>query len=204
MSQCSTSAADHVLDAVRARPATLHGRCRVVGIDGPAGSGKTRLAAEVASGVEVDGDVVEVIHLDDLYDGWRGVLSVGPTTEALLRALDDSGVATYRRYDWHREAYAEEHRVELPDLLVLEGVGCCHPAYGDLLTLCVWVDAPRDLRLRRGLDRDGEHLREQWLQFLLDEAEVHARDRTREHADIVVDGMTGAVRDEARDPSEHG
>jgi uridine kinase len=173
----------------------------VVVLDGPAGSGKTTLAGQVAA--TADGDVVHVVHLDDLYEGWRGVLTVGPRVTALLRSLDESGVATYRRYDWHLGKYAEQHRVELPDLLLVEGVGSSRPDSDDLMTLRVWVEAPRDVRLQRGLARDGEHLRDHWLQFLDDEQQVHRRDRTRERADLVVDGTTGAVRVEARDPSEH-
>jgi uridine kinase len=196
--------AARVLDVVRRRPATLHGRCRVVVVDGPAGSGKTTLAGEVAAaatvGVTVEENVVHVVHLDDLYEGWRGVLTVGPRVSSLLRSLEESGVATYRRYDWHLEEYAEQHRVELPDLLVLEGVGSCHPDTDDLVTLRVWVEAPREVRLRRGLERDGEHLRSRWLQFLDDEQQVHRRDRTRGRAEVVVDGTTGAVRVVARDP----
>lgn len=189
--------ARRVLDAVRRRPATLHGRCRVVVVDGPAGSGKTTLADQVAA--SADKDVVRVVHLDDLYEGWRGVLTAGPRVTDLLRSLHASGVATYRRFDWHLDAYAEQHRVELSDLLLIEGVGSSHPDADDLVTLRVWVEAPRDVRLQRGLTRDGEHLRDHWLQFLADEQQVHERDRTRERADVVVDGTTGAVRVVARD-----
>jgi hypothetical protein len=50
------------------------------------------------------------------------------------------------------------------------------------------VTAPSDLRLARGVARDGEHLREQWLQWRRDE-EVHfAIEETQQRADMVVDG----------------
>ena len=134
-----------------------------------------------------------VVHLDDLYDGWRGVLSVNALVATVLRCLHADGEAAYRRYDWHRGEHAEVVRLDLPDLLVVEGVGASVPAVDRLLTLRVWVDAPRDRRLARGLARDGEHLRPEWEQFLLDEAVVHDRDRSRERADVVVDGLTGEV-----------
>jgi hypothetical protein len=38
------------------------------------------------------------------------------------------------------------------------------------------------------MERDGEHMREQWLTWLDDEAELHTRLGTRAHADLVVDG----------------
>lgn len=187
------TAAAHLLDASERAPALLTGRCRVVTVDGPAGSGKTTLAAAAAAEALARGHQVVEVHMDDLYDGWRGVLTVGQQVHDLLQSLHHAGAARYRRYDWHRGEYAEQVVVALPDVLVLEGVGCSPPAADDLVALRVWVEAPRDVRLRRGLRRDGEHLREQWLRFLADEEQVHARDRSRERADVVVDGVTGAT-----------
>jgi uridine kinase len=195
------SAATRVLAAVREAGVTLGGRCRVVTVDGPAGSGKTTLAGAVlAEAARAEWpDVVEVVHMDDLYDGWRGVLTVADQVHDLVCALRDHGAAAYRRYDWHRAAYAEERRLLLPDLLVLEGVGSSAAACDELVAVHVWVEAPRELRLARGLERDGQVLRAQWLRFVSDEEAVHRRERTRERAHLVVDGVTGAVRPGARD-----
>ncbi len=188
------STADHVLRAALQLPPTLGGRCRVVAVDGPAGSGKTTLAAAiVTTAADRAAGLLEVVHLDDLYDGWRGVRHVNALVATVLRSLHAAGEAAYLRYDWDRAAYAEVRRIDLPDLLVLEGVGSSVPAVDPLVTLRVWVDAPVALRLDRGLRRDGEHLRPEWEQFLRDEQEVHARDRTRERADLLVDGTTGRV-----------
>lgn len=190
--------AAHLIDAVDRAPALLGGRCRVVAVDGPAGSGKTTLAAAVAAEARARGHEVAVVHMDDLYDGWGGVLTVGRQVRDLLRSLHRTGSAGYRRYDWHREEYAEQRTVALPDVLVLEGVGCSDPGSDELVALRVWVEAPRDVRLARGLRRDGDDLREQWLGFMADEELVHRRDRTRRRADVVVDGVTGTTgRDEA-------
>jgi uridine kinase len=195
------TAADHVLEVTRRRGATLRARCRVVAVDGPAGAGKSTLAAALARLATDDGAVVTVLRLDDLYDGWRGVSTVGRQVDALLRSLQQHGTATYRRYDWAAGSYAEQHQVTLPELLVLDGVGSCDPAYDGLLTTRVWVDAPRTLRLTRGLERDGAQLRQEWLRFMTDEERLHARDRTRERADIEVDGVSGQVRRPAPGPS---
>ena len=192
------TAAAHLVDALDLAPARLGGRCRVIALDGPAGSGKTTLAAGVATEALARDHEVSVVHMDDLYDGWRGVLSVGQQVGDLLRDLDATGAASYRRYDWLRGSYGEECTVALPDVLVLEGVGCSDPGSDHLVSLRVWVEAPDDVRLSRGLHRDGTHLREQWLTFMADEEHVHARDRTRERADVVLDGVTGLVTQDER------
>lgn len=179
-----SDAATVVLRQARARTPTL-GDTRLLCIDGPGGSGKSSLAKACVD--EAGGGAV-LVHMDDLYDGWAGLATVGDQLETLLRPLAAGEPGRYRRYDWHRRRFVETVTVEPSRLLVLEGVGAGSLAYADLCTLLVWVAAPPDLRLTRGLDRDGEELRDQWLQWRLDE-EVHfAHDRTEERADVVVDG----------------
>jgi len=176
-------AAALVLDLVRSRPPTL-GRGRLVSIDGPAGAGKTTLAHEVAA--SAPGAVV--IHMDDLYEGWDGLPNVGQQLAGLLRPLADSLPGSYRRYDWHAEAFAETVTVEPTDLLVLEGVGSGCRMQDDLIGLLVWVEAPHDLRMRRGIERDGEAFASRWQAWADAEQLLFARHRTRQRADLVVDG----------------
>jgi cytidylate kinase len=58
-------------------------------------------------------------------------------------------------------------------------------------TLRVWLEAPAGLRLGRGVGRDGEPLRAEWLRWQQREAAVFAAERTRERADLRVDGAPG-------------
>jgi hypothetical protein len=131
------------------------------------------------------------VHVDDLYDGWSGLATVSDQLATLLRPLAKGRPGRYRRYDWHAHAFAETVEVGVPTsgLLVVEGVGAGSSAYAGLQTVLAWVEVPRDLRLRRGLERDGEHLREQWLAWQTAEDEHFARDRTRARADLVLDGQ---------------
>jgi uridine kinase len=176
-------AAALVLDLVRSRPATL-GRGRLVSIDGPAGAGKTTLADEVAALAPG----AFVVHMDDLYEGWDGLPEVSRQLAGLLRPLADRLPGSYRRYDWHAREFAETVTVEPTDLLVLEGVGSGCRMQDDLIGVLVWVDAPYDLRMRRGIDRDGEDFAPHWKAWAEAEQAVFAQHRTRERADLVVDG----------------
>ena len=192
MASPSESAA-FVLRQAQARPPTLGGG-RLVCIDGPGGSGKSTLAAACLADAADD---AAVVHMDDLYPGWSGLASVGDQLETLLRPLAAGEAGSYRRYDWHEAAFAETVTVPPSSLLVVEGVGSGSQVTADLCTLLVWVTAPSELRLSRGIERDGELLREQWLRWRVDEEKHFARDATFQRADVLVDG-TGAERPRLR------
>ena len=173
-----------MLRLLHERPPTL-GDARLLCVDGPGGSGKTTLARAVA-----DRTGAPVVAMDDLYDGWSGLTTVADQLGTLLRPLADGRPGRYRRYDWHARAFAETVEVGPPasGLLVVEGVGAGSAAYAHLQTVLVWVEVPRALGLQRGVARDGEHLREQWLAWQAAEADHFTSDRTRERADLVLDG----------------
>ena len=179
--------ADQVLAHAQSRSPTLS-EGRLLCIDGPAGSGKTTLAADVARLAPG----ARVVHMDDLYDGWRGLPRVVDQLDALLLPLARGLAGSYRRYDWHAARFAETVPVEPVELLILEGVGSGSLRHASLITTLVWVSAPSSVRVRRGFERDGAAVESQWRQWMVDEAEHFARERTRERADIMVDG-TGTL-----------
>ena len=175
------SDASAVLDLLRARPAA-YGGGRLLCIDGPSGSGKTTLAAAVAELVPGS----RVIHMDDLFEGWGGLPTVDAQLDGLLRPIAAGRPGHYRRYDWHSGAYAETVTVDPAPLLVLEGVGSGSLVVADLVTALVWVEAARELRMRRGLERDGEAFAPHWEAWAVAEQEHFARHGTRGRADLVV------------------
>jgi len=173
--------AAEVASRVSAAPPTL-GTGRLVCVDGPAGSGKTTVAAALA-------DVVpeaHVVHCDELLQGWRGLPGLARTVEAFLEPLSRGEQSRWTRWDWAADDWAESHPVEPGGILVLEGTGCWSPAIADLVGVLVWVEAESELRLRRGMARDGEHMRPQWEQWRIDEDELFVRLGTRAAADLVV------------------
>jgi uridine kinase len=178
--------AERVLDLAQARPPTL-GSGRLVSIDGPAGSGKTTLAEEIAS---LTG--APVVHMDDLFEGWDGLPRVTAQLEGLLRPLAADRPGSYRRWDWPAGRWAETVPVSPAPLLVLEGVGSGSLAHADLITVLVWVEVPFNLRMARGLARGGVEVHERWQQWAIDEQDLFARDRTRERADLCLDGTQGS------------
>ena len=167
--------------AVRTRP----GRVRVVGIDGCAGAGKTTLASQLGAAL---GDV-PVVHTDDFashdvpLEWWPRMLH--DVIEPLLRGEP----ASYQPYDWVNRRPADTTvTVEPNDVVIVEGVGATRRAWRDRLALRIWVDCPRDLRLARGIARDGEELRGFWQEWMKAEDAYVADERPETYADVVVDG----------------
>ena len=127
-----------------------------------------------------------VIHCDELLQGWRGLPGLAATIVDLVTPLADGKSGRWTRWDWLADDWAESHPVEPGGLLVLEGVGAWSPAIAELVGMLVWVEAGLDLRLDRGMARDGEAMRDHWLRWQVEERELHAALRTRDHADLVV------------------
>ncbi len=182
-----------IVDLALRRSATL-GSTRLVCVDGPAGSGKTTLAGALVDTCSSAGLSTALVHMDDVYDGWDGLRRGGGTVRrSIVQPLAEGRPASYRRYDWAAGRYAESRDVPPVDVLLVEGVGSGHLGYADHITVLVWVDAPRDLRLRRGLERDGEALRSHWLRWMAEESRLHDEERTRARADVLVDGADGSL-----------
>jgi len=181
-------------DLVLAGPARL-GPVRAVAVDGPAAAGKTTFAGRLAAELRLRGVTVVEFHTDDLLDGWDDLLTFWPRLETGVLAPLRRGVpGSYRRYDWHRGRFETTHRpVPVTDVLVLEGVTSARAAIRPELTLSVFVTADRGTRLARMLDRDGAHLSDHLRRWMRVEAGHFAADRTRDAADVVVDGTADFV-----------
>lgn len=138
-------------------PAPDRGSACLLGIDGRSGSGKSTLAEEVSRALQTAGRAVSVLSMDELYSGWHGLAAVGSVlcrdVIAPLRARLEADV---HPYDWEREHFDAPRRLQVEDVLVIEGVGATVHGCRDELDLTVWVQAPQDLRIARALHRTGQ------------------------------------------------
>lgn len=180
-----TEWADRVTALAR-RSAAVNG-IRIIGIDGPSGSGKSTLARAVA--LQLDCPVIE---LDD-FVSWGDLSGWWPRfDEQVLTPLLAGSDAHYQRRDWAGDEFGaslgEWRTVPWHPLVVVEGVTATRRESVGRLSLAVWVEAPDDLRLARGLARDGDDHRKLWEDWMPREAEFFATDRTRARADVIVPG----------------
>lgn len=154
----------------------------MIGVDGPAGSGKTTLAGAVADLLHCP-----VLHMDDLFPGWDG-LAQAPRLlhDQVLLPVFKGRDGSYRRWDWVQSGWAETVRVPWRPVLLVEGCGSTVRPAGDLVELRVWVEADEAVRRRRGIERDGEAFAPHWQRWAAQERAIYAADGTRQRADLII------------------
>ncbi|MQA01554.1 MAG: hypothetical protein GEV07_02080 [Streptosporangiales bacterium] len=179
--------------ALAARVLTLPARLgpvRLVGVDGPTGSGKSTFAGRLADALRSAGSDVTLLHTDDLLDGWADTVTFWPRLESwVLAPLRDGKPGGYRPYDWYAGAFgADWTQVPATGVLILDGVTSTRRAAAPDLTLAVWMSMQPSRSLARAIDRDGEAMAGE-LTAWHDREQAHfAIDDTPARADLLVDG----------------
>ena len=173
---------------VLARPARA-GMTRAVGIDGPAGSGKTVFAERLAAALKAS-----VICLDDLTPSWTGPDKEAELLVAQVLAPFAAGRdGRFHFFDWVADRYTEWRDVPRAPALIVEGVGAGSRIVRPYLSYLVWVEAPSALRFERGLKRDGQERLPEWERWRLREDALLASEGTRKAADLHIDGAPSVL-----------
>jgi uridine kinase len=177
---------------ILARPSVLP---RLVAVDGPGGAGKSVFAARLAAAL----GSAPVVHTDDFTPGELGREWWNRLQREVIDPLVEGWPARYQRYDWDKGALAEWHEVDSASAVIIEGVSSARRRIADLLSLAVWVHAPRSTRLARGLDRDGQAARGFWERWMAEEDEHFGADRTIVRCDLLIDGAPKISHDPERE-----
>ena len=163
----------------------ITGKTTLIGVGGPGGSGKSTFAKYLQKAIPNS----ILLHGDDfLEDGkhedwWRQQES------QLLQPLIEGESARWQRYDWDKKSWAEWNTTEPGGTVILEGVVCTRREWKKYLTYSIWVEAPRKLRLERGLERDGQDALPKWKEWMREEDEfITEQGNPATFADLVVDG----------------
>ncbi len=175
-----------VADIVRLA-APMGARLRI-GIDGPGGSGKSRLAAELArcwptAAALVHGDEFGRPTTDSARSEQRigGLFDLSRLKREVLEPHERGAPIRYRRYDWDADRLDEWIAAPHETTLIVEGVYTTHPSIRGRYHFLIWVEADRPTRLARGLARDSEAARPRWEDIWMP---VEDRYRTEHRPDV--------------------
>lgn len=157
----------------------------LLAIDGPAGAGKTTLAAKLESEYSAH-STVRTIHMDDLYDGWDNALGQYLTdTLQMITSAHLAGVdCTIKLFNWHLMKFDREEVITPTDYLILEGVGAAQEIVRKAGAITYWLDIDADTGLLRVLARDGAHIEKEMRQWQIQQSIHFAADKTPENCEF--------------------
>lgn len=172
----------HIVEAIRVSALPAGMRTHIVAIDGLGGAGKSTLAERLAR--ELDAPIV---HTDD-FASWENPIEWWPDLiEKVLRPIAAGRPARFRPTSWGGPT-RPQIAIRPGNFVVLEGVSASREAFRPFLAFSIWVETPQDVRLRRGLDRDGEQARADWARWMAEEDAYVEREQPSARADVVLRG----------------
>ena len=164
---------------------------KIIAIDGPSGSGKSVLADTLRDDLRTAGINAAIVRTDD-FATWDDPVSWWPRLRTgVLIPLQHERPGSYQRTEWVDgiPRPGAMITVEVPEVLILEGVSAGRRSIRPELTKLIWCELPDpDERLERAVARDGEACREHlraWQRF---EEGWFAVDDPRSAADLIVSG----------------
>ena len=146
----------------------------ILAIDGRCGSGKTTLAGMIAHRYKA-----EVIHMEDFFlrkeqrtperlaEPGGNVDRERFRQEVILPIREGQDRFEYQRYDCSRQELGETVHIVKSPLIVIEGAYSCHPYFGDIYDVRVFMDAENRQQQERIKKRNGADMllrfNEEWI-----------------------------------------
>jgi len=156
-------------------------------IDGVAGSGKTTLASRLCGDLKN----CQVVHMDDLYEGWNDPLSQRLTAKVireLLEPFNKQIPIRYQKFDWILNRFDKFEDLKTSNILILEGVGSGQREFRKYLSKTIWVEYDPSQGFDRVIARDGEGIRGEMVNFLLDQNKHFIAELTKNASDYTISG----------------
>lgn len=170
----------------------------LVGIDGCGGSGKSTFAKEL----EKLSSEITIIHMDDFYlpstqrkKGNSVEKPVGADFDwqrlkrQVLEPLVNNKESKYQLYDWPSDKLGNWNKVSTGGIVIIEGVYSIRKELEAFYDFKIFIDCPYNIRLKRGIERDGEAARDMWEKnWMVAENKYMEKQKPFDRADLVVDG----------------
>lgn len=168
---------------------------RLIAIDGGGGAGKTTFASHLQKAIP--GSCI--VKIDDFYRPpklRKSFLSsevINPNFDwdrlrsSVLEAVKQNKPVTYQLYD---NATLAGETITIPSIatLIIEGVWSFQEKFLNYYDHRIWLEASSEVRLSRGIARDGESLRKAWEEeFIPIDEHYKERYQPQRQADYIVD-----------------
>lgn len=155
---------------------------KIIAIDGCGGAGKSTFAQELSRYL----GNCSIVHTDD-FASWENSQGWYPRMiEQFLEPMRRNETARFQKYDWNKKQLGDWVIIASQKFVILEGVSSSRKEFRPFLSFKIFVKTDRDLRLRRGLERDGQQAQEQWLKWMREEDDYVARDNPEAIADFII------------------
>ena len=161
------------------------GGVKFIGIDGLGASGKTELAKKLAKKL----GNANIIHTDDFYK------PSDQRTSGLVAQIVSPD------FDWdrmEREVFISpqppliDKRGNKREILIVVGVYALQKRFRKYYDYTIWVDAPRDARIKRMIKREGEAVAREWQEKWLPREERYLEiERPFEAASTIFENTSG-------------
>ena len=145
----------------------------IITIDGRAGSGKTTLASDLKLHLSARYQV-EILHLDEVYNGWNDALGehLTITLARVLESIKKKRPVVLQIYNWQLDIFDSEKRINSSEVLIIEGVGSGQRMVRDCAALTIWMEIPAEIGLTRVLERDGDSISAEMLDWQAAEDQI--------------------------------
>jgi uridine kinase len=157
----------------------------IILVDGRAGSGKSTLAEALKNRLFKEGESLpRVIHMDDLYEGWRGLEGgVDLLQRLILAPLKAGRTANWQEWNWASGEREKWREFSGGTPLIIEGVGALNRVSAEQSQIRVWLEVDESVRFERWVAREGSD--DHWAEWAAQEVEFYARERSPELATLV-------------------
>ncbi|UOQ92482.1 hypothetical protein MUO14_18800 [Halobacillus shinanisalinarum] len=103
--------------------------------------------------------------------------------------MSEKSPTDYQRYDWDHDELAEWHHISPSGVIVVEGCYAARDQLRSYYDYTVWVECPREVRLKRGLERDGQEALSFWQDWMEQEDRYIEIQQPRDQVDFIIKGI---------------
>jgi uridine kinase len=159
----------------------------LVAIDGPAGSGKSTLAKDLYLYFSSNREV-NLLGLDDIYDGWDNALGEKLTNdlEKIAEAHAEKTPMALPIYDWATSSFGPVREFKPKEILIIEGVGSAQEVIRIHKAITIWMEIDPDRGVQRVLERDGHHIALHMKAWQVLQSQHFAQSGAKENADFII------------------